>query len=149
MITRDKENILAVMGLALFSILFWVLMCIFPANAQTPADDFYNTFRSRPDGPAIGEVRGMWFSVLCPKCNAKCWQHSSGGYIYDDLGQTTHQCANEVPIGDVEPLIIFAVITWLIIGIIVMFNNLYKRDNGRFRSSKTQKETLAKNSGSV
>ncbi len=144
-----KDNIRAVLGMALFSLLFLLFINAIPMHAQTPADDFYNTFRSRPDGPAIGEVRGMWFSVLCPKCNAKCWQHSSGGYIYDDLGQTTHQCANEVPIGDVEPLIIFAVIMWLVIGIIIMFNNLYKSDNGSFCSSKTQKETLAKNSGSV
>ncbi len=136
MITRDKENILAVIGLAIFSILFWVLMCLFPANAQTPADNLLSTSPTRPSEPCIGELISEWHSVVCLKCSAKCWQYYGDGPLYDDIGTTLHYC-NHTPVGDIDPLIIFAVITWIITGIIVMFNNLYKKDNGRFRSSET------------
>ena len=135
MITRDKENILAVIGLAIFSMLFWVLMCLFPSNAQTPADNFLSTFQTRPSQPAIEELIGEWHSVVCPKCSVKCWQYYGDGPLYDDIGTTLHYC-NQTPVGEVEPLVIFAVLVWLLIGIKSMFN-LYKKDNGRFRSSET------------
>ena len=141
MIKQDKENMLAVAGIALFSLLLLLLMSAFPIHAQTPAEDFYSQFSKVSTYAATDHEVWVWCNMChrhLPEINGVL---SDWDYIDSSIsGVHPHQQGfsyEEIPIGDVEPLVIFAVIAWLVIGIVNMFNNLYKKDDGSFCSSKT------------